>query len=236
MRLKWVVILGVVLLAAHAGAGETPAPKTQKEKMSYATGVEVARNLKGQGVDVDLDLMVRGLRDVLSGETLLMTDEDLRKTITDFQNELRLKQNELRRKQAQAPRPVPEDNKKEGDAFLAENKTKEGVVTLPSGLQYKVLKAGDGNKPTDADTVEINYRGTLINGTEVDSSYRRGQPANFEVKRVIPGWGEALKLMPVGSRWLLFIPPELAYGTKGVGRDIRPNATLIFELELIAIK
>jgi FKBP-type peptidyl-prolyl cis-trans isomerase FklB len=123
LRLKWLVVLGVVLLAAQAGAGETPALKTQKEKVSYATGVEVARNLKGQGGEVDLDLLVKGLRDALSGETLLMTDEDLRKTIIDFQNELRLKQNELRRKQAQAPRPVTEDNKREGDAFLAENKT-----------------------------------------------------------------------------------------------------------------
>jgi FKBP-type peptidyl-prolyl cis-trans isomerase FklB len=127
------------------------------------------------------------------------------------------------------------DNKKEGDAFLAENMKKEGVMALPSGLQYKILKAGSGKMPTDADTVECNYRGTFINGTEFDSSYRTGKPATLKVKGVIPGWQEALKLMPVGSKWQLFIPPQLAYGERGSG-PIGPNATLIFDLELLAIK
>ena len=133
--------------------------------------------------------------------------------------------------------PAVDNNKKEGAAFLARNKTKQGVVTLPSGLQYKILKAGNGTKkPIGSDTVECHYRGTLINGTEFDSSYRRGQPASFPVSGVIPGWTEALKLMPVGSKWQLFIPSQLAYGAQGAGRDIGPDATLIFEVELLAIK
>ena len=139
-------------------------------------------------------------------------------------------------KETQGTKMVSAENKKEGTAFLARNKTKQGVVTLPSGLQYKILKAGNGKKPVGADTVECHYRGTLINGTEFDSSYRRGQAASFPVSGVIPGWTEALKLMPVGSKWQLFIPPQLAYGAQGSGRDIGPDATLIFEVELLAIK
>jgi FKBP-type peptidyl-prolyl cis-trans isomerase FklB len=127
-------------------------------------------------------------------------------------------------------------NKKEGDAFLAANKTKEGVVTLPSGLQYKILQEGTGPKPTASDTVVCNYRGTLLNGTEFDSSYKRGQPATFAVGQVIHGWTEALQLMTVGSKWQLFIPPDLAYGPRGAGNDIGPNATLVFEVELVSIQ
>jgi len=129
-----------------------------------------------------------------------------------------------------------EKNKKDGDAFLAENKGKEGVVALPSGLQYKILKAGDGEKPKSTDTVVCNYRGTLLNGKEFDSSYKRGQPATFPVSGVIKGWTEALQLMPVGSKWQLFIPPDLAYGDRGAGNDIAPGATLIFEVELLSIQ
>jgi FKBP-type peptidyl-prolyl cis-trans isomerase FklB len=131
---------------------------------------------------------------------------------------------------------LAEKNMKEGETFLAENKTREGVVALESGLQYKILKSGDGEKPAAGDTVVCNYRGTLINGTEFDSSYKRGKPATFAVNRVIKGWTEALQLMPVGSKWQLFIPPNLAYGARGAGNLIGPNATLIFEVELIAIE
>jgi FKBP-type peptidyl-prolyl cis-trans isomerase FklB len=136
----------------------------------------------------------------------------------------------------QATAAAGEENKKAGEAFLAQNKGKQGVVTLPSGLQYKILKAGNGKKPTENDTVECNYRGTLINGTEFDSSYRRGQPATFGVGQVIPGWREALQLMPVGSKWELYVPPDLAYGERGAGRDIGPNSTLVFEVELLGIQ
>ncbi|HWQ69489.1 MAG TPA: FKBP-type peptidyl-prolyl cis-trans isomerase [Patescibacteria group bacterium] len=229
MMRTWIVVLGLGLLAAQASAEEASVLKTQQDKVSYSIGVEAGRNYKRMGVEVDADLLVKGLRDALSDEKLLMTDEEIRATMTAHQAE-------LRQKQAQATRLAAENNKKAGEAFLAANKTKEGVVTLPSGLQYKILKAGNGKTPTETDTVECNYRGTLIDGTEFDSSYRRGQPAAFKVTGVIPGWKEALKLMPVGSKWQLVIPHQLAYGERGVGRDIGPNATLIFEVELLTIK
>jgi FKBP-type peptidyl-prolyl cis-trans isomerase len=227
MTLKWMAVVGVGLLAAQAGAEEAFVFKTQKDKVSYGIGADMGRNLKRQGIDVDVDLLVKGLRDAFSGEKLLMTDNDLRKTIEALQADLMRKQ--------RATRIAAVNNKEKGEVFLAENKTKEGVVTLPSGLQYKILRAGEGKKPTDADTVECHYRGTLIDGTEFDSSYRAGQPATFKVAGVIPGWKEALKLMPVGSKWQLFIPPQLAYGARGLG-EIGPNATLIFEIEILAIK
>jgi FKBP-type peptidyl-prolyl cis-trans isomerase FklB len=229
MKRTWIVVVGLSLLAARVSAEEAPVLKTQQDKVSYSIGVEAGRNYKRMGVEVDTDLLVKGLRDALSAEKLLMTDEEIRATMTAYQAE-------LRQKQAQTTRLAAENNKKAGEAFLAANKTKEGVVTLPSGLQYKILKAGNGKTPTETDTVECNYRGTLIDGTEFDSSYRRGQPAAFKVTGVIPGWKEALKLMPVGSKWQLVIPHQLAYGERGVGRDIGPNATLIFEVELLTIK
>jgi FKBP-type peptidyl-prolyl cis-trans isomerase len=145
-------------------------------------------------------------------------------------------QSDLMKKQSQGKQTAAEENKKTGEAFLAENKKKDGVVALPSGLQYKILKAGKGKKPTDGDKVECHYRGTLIDGTEFDSSYRRGEPATFPVNGVIAGWTEALKLMPVGSKWQLFVPSQLAYKEHGAGADIGPNATLIFEVELLGIK
>lgn len=229
MALKWMAVLGVVLLTAQVSGEETTVLKTEKDKVSYAIGIDLARNMKRQGIEIDLNLFIRGLKDGLSGEKLLMTEEDLRKTMSAFQGELRLKQR-------LAHRLAAEDNKKKGEASLAENKIKEGVVTLPSGLQYKILKDGDGKKPTEADTVEVNYRGTLIDGTEFDSSYSRGQPATLKVTGVIPGWKETLKLMPVGSKWQLFVPSHLAYGTRGIPPNIGPNTTLIFEVELLAIK
>ena len=229
MRATWIAVLMLVLGASPAIAQEAPALKTEKDKVSYGIGVDVARNFKRLGIDVNPDVLTQAIKDVLADKKLLMTDDELRATMTAFQNE-------LRQKQIVAMQTAAAENKKAGDAFLAANKAKEGVVTLPSGLQYKILKAGDGKKPTDADTVECNYRGTLINGTEFDSSYRTGRPAVFKVTGVIPGWREALKLMPAGSKWQLVIPPQLAYGERGAGRDIGPNSTLIFEVELLAIK
>ncbi|MCX5847539.1 MAG: FKBP-type peptidyl-prolyl cis-trans isomerase [Deltaproteobacteria bacterium] len=228
MTLKWMAFLVVVLMTAQVCAEEPQVLKTQKDKVNYGIGVSVVRNFKQQGFEIDLDAVVKGMKDAHSGVKLLMTDAEIHKTMASFQKELRLKQRQTKIIAAA-------DNKKEGDAFLAENKKKVGVVTLPSGLQYIVLKAGDGKKPTDADTVECHYRGTLIDGTEFDSSDRSKQPATFTVTGVIPGWREALKLMPMGSKWQLFIPPQLAYGERGSG-SIGPNATLIFELELLAVK
>ena len=205
--------------------------KTQKEKASYALGMKIGGDLKRQGVgaSVDAALTARGLKDALSGSKALITEDEEKAALTQLQTQVR-GQMEAKAHEAGAA------NRKEGDEFLAANKSKEGVVTLPSGLQYKILKAGTGPKPTANDTVSCNYRGTLINGKEFDSSYKRGQPATFPVNGVIKGWTEALQLMPVGSKWQLFIPSDLAYGDRGAGADIGPGATLIFEVELLSIE
>jgi FKBP-type peptidyl-prolyl cis-trans isomerase len=172
---------------------------------------------------------MHGLKDELAGGKLLLTDDEAKAAIATVQKDAREKQ-EAKMKLA------GEENKKQGEAFLAANKSKEGVVTLPSGLQYKIEKQGDGPKPLATDTVECNYRGTLIDGKEFDSSYKRGTPASFPVGGVIKGWTEILQLMPVGSKYQVFIPAELAYGARGAGADIGPNSTLIFEVELLSIK
>lgn len=178
---------------------------------------------------MDPAIVARGLRDTLEGAKPLLTDSEAETALNQLQTALKAKQDAERQKMGDA-------NMKEGQEFLAANKTKEGVVTLPSGLQYKILTAGTGPKPAASDTVVCNYRGTFINGTEFDSSYKRGQPATFPVGGVIKGWTEALQLMPVGSKWQLFIPSDLAYGSRGAGGAIGPNATLIFEVELISIQ
>ena len=208
---------------------ETPSPfESDKDKNSYAIGMSIGGSLHRQSLDVDPNMLLKGLKDALAGEKTLLTEEEMRAAITQIQTEARKKQEE---RMAQAG----EANKKEGEAFLDANKTKDGVVALPSGLQYKILQAGTGPKPATTDSVVCNYRGTLINGKEFDSSYKRGQPATFPVSGVIKGWTEALQLMPVGSKWQLFVPSDLAYGARGAGGDIGPNATLIFEVELISI-
>ena len=224
--LKWIIFLAVGLVAAQASAEETLILKTQKDRQSYALGVEVERNFKRQGFDLDLDLVIRGMKDALAGDKLLLTDEDIKTTLTTFAAQSRWKKAANRLMEGQ-------ENKKKGEAFLAENKAKADVVTLPSGLQYKILKAGEGRKPTEADTVECRYRGTHIDGTEFDNS--GASPGTFKVSEVIPGWREALKLMSVGSKWQLFIPPQLAYGQRGSGR-IGPYETIIYEIELVDIK
>jgi len=208
-----------------------PAPlalKTEKDKFSYALGMNLGNSLHRQSVPVDPAILLRGLKDALAGKTL-MTDDDARAALKAVQTEMQKKMQETMRAAGAA-------NKKEGDAFLATNKTKEGVTTLPSGLQYKILTAGTGPKPTATDSVVCNYRGTLINGKEFDSSYKRGEPATFPVNGVIKGWTEALQLMPVGSKWQLFVPADLAYGDRGAGTDIGPGSTLIFEVELVSIQ
>jgi FKBP-type peptidyl-prolyl cis-trans isomerase len=200
-----------------------------KDKVSYAIGMNLGASLRRQSVDIDTSVFLQGLKDALGGGKLLMTDEEARATMVQLQNELRAKQEEKQKVAA-------ETNKKEGDAFLAENKAKPGVVALPSGLQYKILTPGTGPKPTAADTVVCNYKGTLVNGTEFDASDKHGGPATFPVGGVIKGWTQALQLMPVGSKWQLFIPADLAYGSRGAGPDIGPGATLVFEVELLSIK
>ncbi len=205
--------------------------KTQKDKVSYALGANLGMNLHNQSVDVDTAIVLRGLKDALAGGKLLLTDDEAKAALTQLQTDLRNKQMEKMKEAADL-------NKKAGTYFLEANKAKEGVVTLPSGLQYKILTAGTGPKPAATDTVSCNYRGTLLDGTEFDSSYKRGQPASFSVAGVIKGWTEALQLMPVGSKWQLFIPSDLAYGDRGADprSGIGPGATLIFEVELLSIQ
>ena len=229
MRSLMVGVLCVLLVAVHGMAQDSAILKTQRDKVSYSMGLDIGRMLKMQGVDVDLELVTRGLKDAYTGNQPLLTDEEMQEVLTNFKKEFIAKQQELAKQQG-------EKNKREGEIFLEANKKKEGVQTLPSGLQYKVLKAGAGKKPTTTDTVTVHYRGTLIDGKEFDSSYRRGKPATFPVNGVIPGWTEALPLMEEGAQWELFIPSNLAYGERGAGRDIGPNATLIFEVELISIE
>jgi FKBP-type peptidyl-prolyl cis-trans isomerase FklB len=223
------MLLGVVLLASQAGAEEKKAFQTPKEKQSYSIGADIGNKLKSQSIDVDPDALAQGLKDAISGNKLLMTEQEIKESLSSLQKE-------MMEKQAERTKQLSEKNKKEGDAFLAENRKKEGVKTLPSGLQYKVITEGTGKTPKAEDTVITNYRGTLIDGTEFDSSYKRGQPATFPVKGVIPGWTEALQLMKEGSKWELFIPASLAYGERGAGNLIGPYTTLIFEIELISVK
>jgi FKBP-type peptidyl-prolyl cis-trans isomerase FklB len=221
--------------AAPAQAPATPAPApvsgftTQKEKLSYAIGMEMGKGVKSQGLDVDPAILVQGLNDALSGGNSKMSEAELRQVITGLQQE-------IRQKQRQVEEAAAGENKSKGDAFLAENGKKDGVVTLPDGLQYKILTAGQGKKPVESDTVLCNYRGTFVDGTEFDSSKQAGKPVPFEVKNVIPGFREVLQLMPVGSKWQVFVPPTLAYGERGAGNVIGPNSTLIFEIELVSIQ
>jgi FKBP-type peptidyl-prolyl cis-trans isomerase FklB len=210
-----------------------PALTTRKQKFSYALGMNIGSglgaNLKKQSVEVDSTLVSQGLKDAMSGGKTRLTEDEAKAVLKEVQTEVQKQQQEKAQQAAAA-------NKTEGEAFLAANKSKDGVVTLPSGLQYKILTAGTGPKPTASDSVKCNYKGTLIDGKEFDSSYKRGQPATFAVGQVIKGWTEALQLMPVGSKWQLFVPSSLAYGERGAGAEIGPGATLIFEVELLSIE
>lgn len=214
--------------AAAAFAEQDKQLPTPKEKTSYAVGMNIGNELKSQPIELDTAALLRGIQDTLGGKPLL-TDDQAAALLTELGKQVHAKQDELNKKQGEA-------NMKEGADFLAANKTKDGVVVLPSGLQYKIVTGGTGAKPGPTDTVVCNYRGTMIDGSEFDSSYKRGQPASFPVNGVIKGWTEALQLMPVGSKWQLFIPPDLAYGERGAGGVIGPNSTLVFEVELLSIQ
>jgi FKBP-type peptidyl-prolyl cis-trans isomerase len=227
--MRWMLTLVMISLAALASAQEAPVLETEKDKLSYAMGMDLGNQLKTRSVDIDPAVFGQGLMDALSGGKTLLTEAEAKTVIAELQKVMLVKQ-------AQAAMAAGGKNKAEGEAFLAANKAKDGVVALPSGLQYKVLTTGTGKKPTLDDTVVCQYRGALINGNEFDSSYKRGDPVTFPVKGVIKGWTEVLQLMPVGSKWQVFIPPTLAYGERGAGADIGPNSTLIFEIELVAIK
>ena len=214
-------------------AATAPALTTRKQKFSYALGMNIgtgySQGLKKQSVEVDWNLVAQGMKDAAAGTKTRLTEDEAKAVLNEVQTEVQ-KEQQTKMKELAAK------NKSEGEAFLAANKSKEGVVTLPSGLQYKILTAGTGAKPTATDSVVCNYRGTLVNGTEFDSSYKRNAPATFGVSQVIKGWTEALQLMPVGSKWQLVIPSDLAYGERGEPRGgIEPNSTLIFEVELLSI-
>ena len=215
-----------MLLALPAAAQELA---SERDKRSYAIGMDIASKLKSQALELNDELIVEGFRDTLLGKETKLSQEDLAQVMDAYRQEFM--QQRAKEQLAEA-----EANKARGKAFLEENKTKDGVKVTDSGLQYKVLKKGKGASPKADDTVTVHYRGTLIDGTEFDSSYRRGQPATFPVHGVIPGWVEALQMMKPGSKWMLYIPSELAYDSRQMGQYITPNSTLIFEVELLDIK
>lgn len=223
------ILISLLILSGTADAKDSDILKTQKDRLSYGIGMDIGNSLKAQSIDIDPDTLTMGIKDVLSGNKLLMTEQELADTMETLKKELMAKQMEKMKE-------IGENNKKEGAEFLAKNSKNEGVTTLPSGLQYKIITEGAGDKPKATDTVTVNYRGTLIDGTEFDSSYKRNQPATFPVNGVIAGWTEALQLMNTGAKWQLFIPSELAYGERGAGQQIGPNSTLIFDVELISIE
>jgi FKBP-type peptidyl-prolyl cis-trans isomerase FklB len=231
MRLRntGTLALSMTLLACQGNTQEKVQLKTQQDSLSYSIGLDIAKNLRHQSVDVNPLVLAQGIKDQLAGAKTLLSEQEAQATLMAFQARMMAKQQE-------AASALGSENKLAGEKFLAENRKKDKVVTLPSGLQYKVLTMGKGKKPRVDQTVTVNYRGSLIDGKEFDSSYKRGEPATFKANQVIKGWTQALQLMPVGSKWQLFIPSELAYGERGAGQLIGPNATLVFEVELLAIK
>jgi FKBP-type peptidyl-prolyl cis-trans isomerase FklB len=226
-------IIAVVLIALATGSmqaqeGKTVALKSRTDSISYLLGMNIGRSIKVQQIDMNLSVFSAAIKTAMEDKPLLLTDQQAQELYTSFQEEMMTKQ--------KARQKVEGDkNKADGEVFLRDNKSKPGVTVLPSGLQYSVIKMGTGPKPQATDKVRVHYSGTLLNGKEFDSSYKRGEPAEFGVTGVIKGWVEALQLMPVGSKWKLFIPSDLAYGEGGAGGDIGPNAALIFEVELLAI-
>lgn len=230
--MKWssFLICMILLYTGNALAQENLVLKDQKAKLSYSYGVETADKIKKMPVPLDLDLIIMGLKDAMAGDKLLMTEKEIRDTLITLQKEITAKSEDQKK-------ALAEKNKREGEAFLAENKKKEGVVTLPSGLQYKVLKEGTGKSPKDTDWVTIHFRGSLIDGTVFEDTRKSfNQPVAFAVKGMVPGWAEGIKLMKEGAKYQLFIPSELAMGERGSGTLIGPNATLILEIELISVQ
>jgi len=225
------IVLGVIVSLGVAGslrADGTNVLGDEKSRVSYAIGMMLGHNWQQQGLEVDPDITARAIKDVQTGGAMLLSQAEMQQTLTAFQKELKVKQQKIQEEKAVK-------NKAEGVDFLAANKAKPGVVTLPDGLQYTVLTEGSGAMPQADNVVSVHYRGTLLDGTEFDSSYKRGQPAQFPVNGVIRGWTEALQLMKTGSKWKLFIPSELAYGENGQ-RSIPPNSVLIFEVELLSVQ
>src|SRR5437773_9348019 len=224
MKQLIVIFSASLLVLPLFGQEKSTQLKDQKEKVSYSVGLQIGFNLSRQKVDINPDILAAGIKDALAGKPQMNPDQ-IKEVMTTFEKDMEQKQKE-----------AGEKNKTEGAKFLEENKKKEGVKTTASGLQYKALKEGAGPQPKASDTVTVNYRGTLIDGTEFDSSYKRGEPATFPLNGVIKGWTEGLQLMKKGSKFQFVIPPNLAYGERAVGADIGPNSTLVFDVELLDVK
>ncbi|KTD14802.1 macrophage infectivity potentiator [Legionella gratiana] len=228
MKLVTAAIMGLAMSTAMAATDATSLA-TDKDKLSYSIGADLGKNFKNQGIEVNPEVLAKGMQDGMSGAQLILTEEQMKDVLSKFQKDLMAKRSAEFNKKA-------EENKAKGDAFLSANKAKPGVVALPSGLQYKIIDAGNGTKPGKSDTVTVEYTGTLIDGTVFDSTEKAGKPATFQVSQVIPGWTEALQLMPAGSTWEVYVPSDLAYGPRSVGGPIGPNETLIFKIHLISVK
>nr|AAD24965.1 macrophage infectivity potentiator [Candidatus Legionella jeonii] len=238
MRLVAATVIGLAMsttMAASAApdaattASSATSLTTDMDKLSYSIGADLGKNLKKQGIDISPAAMAKGLQDGISGGQLLLTEQQMKDVLNKFQKDLMARRTADFNKKA-------EENKTKGDSFLNQNKGKDGVVSLPSGLQYKVIQKGDGAKPSKEDTVTVDYTGTLLDGQVFDTTEKTGKPATFKVSQVIPGWTEALQLMPAGSTWEVFVPAGLAYGPRSVGGPIGPNETLIFKIHLISVK
>ncbi|HAT8595325.1 TPA: FKBP-type peptidyl-prolyl cis-trans isomerase [Legionella pneumophila] len=228
MKLVTAAVMGLAMSTAMAATDATSLA-TDKDKLSYSIGADLGKNFKNQGIDVSPEALAKGMQDAMSGAQLALTEQQMKDVLNKFQKDLMAKRTAEFNKKA-------DENKVKGEAFLTENKNKPGVVVLPSGLQYKVINAGNGVKPGKSDTVTVEYTGRLIDGTVFDSTEKTGKPATFQVSQVIPGWTEALQLMPAGSTWEIYVPAGLAYGPRSVGGPIGPNETLIFKIHLISVK
>jgi FKBP-type peptidyl-prolyl cis-trans isomerase FklB len=224
MKRLTIIFAAFALVLSVFGQEKSPPFKDQKDKFSYSIGLNIGANLSKQKIEVNPDMVTTGIKDAIAGKPQL-TQDQVKEVMTTFEKDMEQKQ-----------KAAGEKNAADGAKFLEENKKKEGVKTTSSGLQYKAIKEGTGPQPKATDVVTVNYRGTLINGTEFDSSYKRGEPATFPLNGVIKGWTEAVQLMKVGSKYQFFIPHQLAYGDRAVGPDITPNSTLIFEVELLGVK
>lgn len=232
MKIKRVAAAAMSMAMSTAFAlTEAPAVtlNSDMDKLSYSIGADLGKNFKKQSIDVNPLAMAKGMQDGMSGTKLLLTEEQMKDALTKFQKDMMAKRNTEFNKKA-------DENKAKGETFLNQNKTKTGVTTLPSGLQYKIIDNGTGAKPTKDDTVTVEYTGTLVDGTVFDSTKTSGKPASFKVSQVIPGWTEALQLMPSGSTWEIYVPSSLAYGSRSVGAPIGPNETLVFKIHLLSVK
>ena len=229
MKMKLVAAAMSLAMSTAIAATDTPALTSDLDKLSYSIGSDLGKNFKRQGIDVNPTIMAKGIQDGMSGGALLLTEQQMKDVLSKFQKDLMTKRTAEFNKKS-------EENKTKGEAFLSQNKGKKGVVTLGDGLQYKIITAGTGAKPSKEDTVTVEYTGHLINGEVFDSTDKSGKPATFKLSQVIPGWTEALQLMPAGSTWEIYVPAALAYGTRSVGGPIGPNETLVFNVHLISVK